>query len=295
MTDAPAAPLLLRSVLFVPAANRRALEKSAGLDADVLIFDLEDSAADSEKLAARERLAVHLAGAGRSARALSILRINRLEEGGRDDLAALADAPLDAVLLPKVESAEELQALDAALASRPATTAIWAMIETPRGIRRASEIAEASLSRPLGALVVGPNDIVLAADLQLSDGRPQLVPWLMEIVLAAKAANVAVIDGVYNDFRDEAGLLAECRQARALGFDGKTLIHPAQIAAANAAFAPSPGDIAHAQAVVEAFEEPANHGKGVVAVEGRMVERLHLRQAEALLARHRAIQERNHA
>jgi citrate lyase subunit beta / citryl-CoA lyase len=292
MTDASAPLSLMRSVLFVPAANQRALDKSAGLDADALIFDLEDSAAEGEKAEARGRLARHLSASGTAAGASKILRINRLDDGGRDDLAALTGTALGAILLPKVESPEELQALDAALADLPETAAIWAMIETPRGIRHAAEIAEMKLSRPLGALVVGPNDIVLAANLQLSAGRPELLPWLTQIVLAAKAAGVAVIDGVYNDFRDEAGLLAECRQARALGFDGKTLIHPTQISAANAAFAPSSDEIAHAQAVVSAFAEPANDGKGVVAVEGCMVERLHLRQAEALLARHRSIQER---
>ncbi len=281
MPAAPPRPL--RSALFVPAAKPRALEKSAGLAVDALIFDLEDSAAREEKEGARERLAAQLAALPDGG-PFRVARVNALGEGGAEDIAALSG--LGAVLLPKVESAAMLAALDEGLtgAGAPEALELWAMVETPRGILAAQEIAAARLSRPVGALVVGPNDIVLSTGIRLSPGRPELVPWLMQVVLAAKAAGVAVLDGVYNDFRDAEGLARECAQARALGFAGKTLIHPNQIGAANAAFAPSAGEIAAAERIVAAFALPAHAGRGVISLDGRMVERLHLEEARALLA-----------
>ena len=285
MTDPASIRPPLRSALFVPAANARAVEKSAGIAADALIFDLEDSAAPNEKDAARERLAAHLAN--RAPGASRIVRINALDTPeAAADLAMAARAAIDAVLLPKVESAAQLSELDAALtrAGAPASLALWAMVETPKGILAAPQIAMAGLSRDVAALVVGPNDIVKASGLKLSPGRPELLPWLMQILLAGKAAGIDVLDGVYNDFRDGKGFAAECAQGRRLGFSGKTLIHPMQVEPANTAFAPDEAELEEARAIVAAFAEPANASRGVVQVDGRMVERLHLAQAEALLA-----------
>ncbi|MCW4116459.1 CoA ester lyase [Aurantimonas sp. MSK8Z-1] len=287
----PHAPLLCRSALFVPAANPRALEKSASLAADALIFDLEDSAAPEAKAAARARLVAHLGTARPSG--LRVVRINALDgEDGQADLAAIGEVALDAILLPKVERPDTVADAAAALFYGARKPAFWAMIETPRGILEAPRIAEAGLAHGLSTLVVGPNDIALATGVSVSAGRPELVPWLMQILLAARSTGLAVLDGVYNDFRDAEGFAAECRQARRLGFDGKTLIHPTQLEPANAAFAPSPEEVAGAQRIADAFAAPENAGRGVIEIDGRMVERLHLVAAEQILARHDAITNR---
>ncbi len=288
---------LLRSALFVPAANARALEKSAALRPDALIFDLEDSAADGEKAEARERLRAHLAGRAKRAPSdpLRIVRINPLAtSAGTEDLLMACAVRADAVLLPKVETALALEEADVALqhCDAPASLALWAMVETPKGVLHAAGIAGARLSRPLGALVIGPNDLALAADLRLSPGRPELMPWIGPVLVAGHAHGVPVLDGVFNDIADAEGFAAECAAGRRFGFAGKTLIHPSQIALANAAFAPTAEEIAEAQAIVAAFADPVHAGRGVIRLGGRMVERLHLTRAEALLARAASIETR---
>ncbi|MBB3936098.1 HpcH/HpaI aldolase/citrate lyase family protein [Aureimonas phyllosphaerae] len=295
MTRAPAA--LLRSALFVPAANARALEKSASLAVDALIFDLEDSAAEGEKGAARERLRGHLATRGRQAAdgPLRVVRINPLDTpAGTEDLLMACAVRADAILLPKVEGPEALEEADTALqhCDAPPALALWAMVETPMGVLRAGAIAGAALSRSLGALVVGPNDLALAAGLLVSPGRPELMPWIGPILVAGHAHGVPVLDGVFNDLADSEGFAAECAAGRRFGFCGKTLIHPSQIDPADAAFGPTPDEIARAEAIVAAFSNPAHRGRGVIRLGTRMVERLHLAEAEALLARAALIRNR---
>ncbi|WP_062219938.1 HpcH/HpaI aldolase/citrate lyase family protein [Aureimonas sp. D3] len=285
---------LLRSVLFVPAANGRALDKSATLKADALIFDLEDSAADEEKDAARERLRAHLLARPPSS-ILRVVRINPLAtRHGTEDLLMARGARVDAILLPKVEGPRQLHEADDALVETdaPQNLRLWAMVETPRGVLHAPDIAEARLRHRLGALAIGPNDLVSAADLQLSPGRPELMPWLGPVLVAGKAAGIPVLDGVWSDLTDIGGFEAECAQARRMGFAGKTLVHPAQIAGANAAFGPSSEEIERARRLVAAFAAPDNAGRGVIRHEGRMVELLHLQAAERLLARAASIEER---
>lgn len=278
-----------RSVLFVPAANARALEKSLTLSADCVIYDLEDSVAPEAKVAARDALAAHFASHPKVGFE-RIVRVNMTETPwGKDDVAAAAKMGADAILLPKVERPQDI--IDAAnrLDRQDADPAlgVWAMIETARGILNADEIAvlgHRSAVR-LACFVVGPNDIARETGVRPQPGRPYLVPWLMQIILAARAGGVTVLDGVYNDFRDSVGFEAECAQGAAMGFDGKTLIHPGQIEAANRAFSPTEYEVAHARAVVEVFARPENAEKGVVSLDGQMVERLHLEMAERVLAK----------
>lgn len=278
-----------RSVLFVPASNSRVLEKSLALAADCVIYDLEDSVAPDTKIAARDALIAHFASHPK-VEFERIVRVNTADtQWGEADIMASAKIGADAVLLPKVERPQDvihaanlLDGSDAALSLR-----IWAMIETPRGILNADEIAllgHRSAAR-LGCFVVGPNDIALATGVRPQAGRPYLIPWLMQIILAARAGGIDVLDGVYNDFRNSAGFEAECLQAALMGFDGKTLIHPAQIDAANRAFSPSDEQLAHARAVIEVFSKPENADKGVVSLDGQMIERLHLEMAKRLLAK----------
>ena len=267
-----------RSLLFMPSANARALAKSRELPADGLIFDLEDAVAPDAKAGAREAVAAALAegGYGRRER---VLRVNALDsEWGGDDLAAAAAMPLDAVLLPKVESAE---AVRAAAARLPESMPVWCMLETPLGILNAREIAA---SPRVEALVMGTSD--LTADLRAATvpDRAPLMTALGLALLAARAYGRAILDGVHLDLADEAGFAASCRQGRALGFDGKTLIHPKQIAAANEAFAPSAEEIAAARRIIDAHREAVAAGRGIVVVEGRLVENLHVAAAERTLA-----------
>ncbi|MBV2145001.1 CoA ester lyase [Falsochrobactrum sp. TDYN1] len=278
-----------RSLLFVPAANKRALEKSLALSADGVIYDLEDSVAPEAKIAARGALTAHIAQNPQVAFE-RIVRVNAVDTPwGRDDLAMAAKSGADAILLPKVERPQDV--IDAArLLDRsdadPALQ-IWAMIETARGILNADEIAilgHRSAAR-LACFVVGPNDIARETGVRPLPGRPYLVPWLMQIILAARAGGLGVLDGVYNDFRDHAGFEAECGQGADMGFDGKTLIHPGQIEAANRAFSPTGEEVEQARAVIDIFARPENAGKGVVSLDGQMVERLHLEMAERLLAK----------
>jgi citrate lyase subunit beta/citryl-CoA lyase len=280
-----------RSVLYVPASNEKALAKIGQLACDAVIVDLEDAVAPEEKTAARARLAGIFAA--RPARCEIVVRINPLTgEWGNDDLAAaLACAP-DAILLPKVDTARDILEAGDALDDAPASdeTKLWAMIETPKALLNLGAIAELGRdpASRLACFVAGTND--LAKETGVSDRR-HLAPWLMQMVLAARAGALDLLDGVYNDFRDADGFSRECSEAAAMGFDGKTLIHPAQIEAANRAFSPSEAAVRQARSIVDAFARPENAGRGVIALDGKMVERLHLAQAEKLLSRVRAARE----
>jgi citrate lyase subunit beta/citryl-CoA lyase len=268
----------------MPASNARALDKARTLPADALVFDLEDAVAPEAKPMAR-RMAVAAASTGGYAPREVVIRVNALDTlWGRDDLAAAAVSGADAVLLPKVESAaaihEVLGALDAAGA--PPRLGLWAMLETPRGVLRAEAIAAAS-SR-LTALVMGTSDLTKDLHARHTLDRLPLVTSLGLCVLAARAHGLAALDGVHLDLDDEAGFLAACRQAAAMGFDGKTLIHPKTIAAANEAFAPSPDEVARAQRIIDAHADAVAHGQGVVVVDGRLVESLHVEDAHRVVA-----------
>lgn len=277
-----------RSVLYIPGSKSRALEKARNLPADAIIFDLEDAVAPDEKAAARMTLADELRTGGYGARA-KIARINALDtEWGHDDLAALSGAGADAILLPKVNGPDDINALSAAmdrLGGFDGVT-IWAMMETPLSILDAHDIARAPR---MAGMVMGTND--LAKDLG-TRSDPQRLPLLFSLskaLLAARAAGIVIVDGVYNAFKDDEGLRAEATQGRDLGFDGKTLIHPAQLAITNEVFAPSAGDIETAQRQIEGYEAALAEGKGVAVVDGKIVENLHVETARATLAKAAAI------
>ena len=278
-----------RSVLYVPGGNERAIAKARTLACDAVIFDLEDSVAPDAKVEARENLRKLLGkplGGGRE----TIIRINALSTPwGAEDLRAAQDLAPDAILIPKVEDPEDIAQIDEALdqTDAPETLRLWAMIETPKGIMNAGQIARASRT-PGGRLdcfVTGTNDIVKETGVAPLPGRPYLSTWLMEIVLAARAYGIDALDGVYNDFRDSEGFSIECAQGRAMGFDGKTLIHPGQIEAANRAFGIDQDKLEEARHIVEAFARPENARAGVISLDGRMVERLHADMAEKLIAK----------
>ncbi|TNM60563.1 HpcH/HpaI aldolase/citrate lyase family protein [Aliirhizobium smilacinae] len=285
-------PPVRRSLLSVPADNRRALEKAPKLDCDGVIYDLEDSVAPEKKSEARDNLAQAFSQQPQSQQQ-RIVRINPLEsEFGADDLKLVAKIKPDAVALPKVEHASEIAEVVDMLAQfapvRP--IALWAMIETPKGVLNASSIA--AESKGLKCLVVGLNDLRKETGVLPQAGRAYLVPWLMQIVLAGRAYGVDVIDSVFNDFKDNAGFASECAQGRAMGFSGKMLIHPAQIEMANQHFGPDPQSLEEAEAIVSAFEQPEARSLNVINLNGKMIERLHLVQAKTLLAQAAMILER---
>lgn len=272
----------LRSVLYIPGSKGRALDKARGLPADAIIFDLEDAVSVDEKEAARATLAGALATGGYGAR-MRIVRINGLDtEWGVDDAKAAKAMGVDAILLPKVSTPADLDAL----ADITGDTPLWAMMETPLGMLNAAQIA----AHPhLQGMVMGTND--LAKELQ-TRFRPDRLPMMTGLglcLLAAKAHGLAIVDGVYNAFKDDEGLAAECAQGRDMGFDGKTVIHPAQIAGANAAFSPSDEDVDLARRQIAAFEETEASGQGVAVVDGRIVENLHIVTARETLATAEAI------
>ncbi len=268
-----------RSALYIPGSKDRALDKARGLPIDVILFDLEDAVAPDAKVAARDTLHAALADGGYGSR-LRIVRINGLDtEWGRADAAAVAAMECDAILLPKVNGTDDVDALAALIPDLP----IWAMMETPQGILHAPNIA----NHPrIAGFVLGTND--LAKDLG-SRTRAALSASLQICVLAARAAGIVVLDGVYNAFKDEDGLRAECAEGRDMGFDGKTLIHPAQVAIANAAFGPTEEEIDLARRQIAAFEAAEAEGQGVAVVDGRIVENLHIVTARATLAKAEAI------
>jgi len=267
-----------RSVLYLPGSNARAMEKARTLACDAIIFDLEDAVAPTEKVGARTTLAEALRQGGFGNRA-RLVRVNGAEtEWGADDLATLRGLPFDGVLLPKVNDAAAIAAARAALPGVP----VWAMMETGAGILNAQEIACAP---GLEGFVMGTNDLARELGCRHRADRLPLMTSLQTCLLAARAHGRICVDGVFNAFRDEAGLRAECEQGRDLGFDGKTLVHPSQVAVANEVFAPTAGEIDLARRQIEAWDIAAAEGKGVAVVDGRIVENLHIVTARAVLAR----------
>ncbi|WEX77265.1 CoA ester lyase [Sinorhizobium numidicum] len=286
---------LRRSVLCVPADNARALAKVRDLAADAVIFDLEDAVSPDRKAQARKALGQHL-GANRPDGEV-IIRVNASGSGfGREDLTAALAAKPDAILLPKVESPADIQAALDWLAENdaPEDLRLWAMIETPRGVINGPAIAETgrTVGGRLDCVVVGLNDLRKETGVPALSGRTYLIPWLMQILLAARGSGLDAIDAVFNDFRDAEGFEAECRQGHDMGYDGKMLIHPAQIDVANQCFGIDEAAIAEAHAIINAFALPENAGKGVINLKGRMVERLHLDQAVKLAAKAEIIEKR---
>ncbi|OQO90745.1 CoA ester lyase [Saccharomonospora piscinae] len=278
-----------RSVLYLPGANERALEKARTLPADALVLDLEDAVAPDAKATARDRVCEAVASGAYGERETAV-RINGLGSAWHDaDVRAVAPVGPDAVVVPKVGSAADVHAVDRALtdAGAPARTAVWAMVETPAAVLRAEEIATAS--ERLTVLVLGTNDLAKELRAEFVPGRAPLLPSLSLCLLAARAAGKSIVDGVYNDVRDAEGFEAECVQARQFGFDGKTLVHPNQLDVCNRVFAPSEADVEHARRVIEALERAVADGRGVVTVDGRMVENLHVEQARRVLALHEAV------
>jgi (3S)-malyl-CoA thioesterase len=272
----------VRSVLYIPGSKERALEKARGLAADAIIFDLEDAVTPDAKADARTTLRSELDKGGYGQR-MKIVRINGFDTvWGRQDVEAMQGADIDALLLPKVNSAYDLQTLADMIPDVP----LWAMMETPSGILNAREVA----AHPrLAGIVMGTNDLVKELGCRVTPDRSTVMTSLQWSIIAARADNVLIVDGVYNAFKDDEGLRAECEQGRDLGFDGKTLIHPAQIDIANEVYAPSEADIELARRQIAAFEEVEASGQGVAVVDGKIVENLHIVTAKALLAKAEAI------
>lgn len=281
-----------RSVLYVPASNARAMEKIQQLACDAVVYDLEDAVGPDQKAESRERLRQHFNTGARSG-VEQIIRINSLssEWGNEDFLAARACKP-DAILLPKVNEAADIVAAEEALAETdaPQSLRLWAMLETPASLLNISQIANKAHDAHgrLDCFVAGANDLAKDTGARIEPGREVFRPWLMQMIAAARAAGCDILDGVWNDFRDTEGFARECREAVSMGFDGKTIIHPNQIEAANEAFSPSAEEIAEAEEIRAAFTDPENAGKGVIQISGKMVERLHLEMAEKLLTKHAA-------
>jgi citrate lyase subunit beta/citryl-CoA lyase len=277
-----------RSVPYMPGSNARALEKARTLDADAVILDLEDAVAPDAKGLARDQVAAAIRAGGFGRREV-IARINSLDTPwGAEDVKAVAAAGPDAVLVPKVSSPAHIARAAAALkaAGAPDRTRLWAMMETPLAMLTAQAVASAAAD-PLNRLtcfVMGTNDLAKETRARLVPGRAPMLPWLQTTLAAARAYGLDIIDGVYNSLSDEAGFLAECEQGRDLGFDGKTLIHPNQIAVANRVFAPSPDEVVRARAVIDAFAQPENRDKGAIQLDGRMVERLHAEIGQRIVA-----------
>jgi citrate lyase subunit beta/citryl-CoA lyase len=276
-----------RSILFMPGSNARAIEKARSLPADGVVIDLEDAVAPDAKLTAREQAAAAVKAGGFGAREVFI-RVNGFNTPwGADDLVAATHAAPDGIVLPKVDDPAVLELVGKRLLDMHADRRIhiWAMIETPMAVLRVNEIAAMardSESR-LAGFMLGTNDMVKESFGRIVPGRAALIPWLMQIIAAARAYGISVLDGVYNNFSDLEGLRAECEQGRDMGFDGKTLIHPSQIEIANAAYSPAAADVAEARKIIAAFDLPANRSKGVVQIDGRMVERMHADMARRMV------------
>jgi citrate lyase subunit beta / citryl-CoA lyase len=273
-----------RSALYLPGNNARAMEKARTLSADVLIFDLEDAVGPDAKAESRAKVCDAIASGGYHPREI-VVRVNGLgTDWHDDDLAAVAASTADGVLVPKVESGEQVQALAGVLDTLDAPQALrlWVMIETPRAILRVEEIASAS--DRLAGLVVGTNDLVNDLHALHVPGRAPVLPALALAMLGARAAGKAILDGVFNNITDEAGFRAEARQGREMGFDGKTLIHPSQLGPANEVFGPSPEELTDARKIVSAYEQAQATGDSVITVDGRMIESLHVRDAQRILA-----------
>lgn len=268
-----------RSVLYMPGSNARAIEKARTLAADGVILDLEDAVAPDAKEGARKRVVEAVKAGGFGAREVFI-RVNAIDTPWHaDDLSAAAHAAPDAILVPKISDPDQLEIigrrlLDMGTAHR---TRVWAMIETPVAILNVRAIADAARDSEtrLAGFVLGTNDLAKETGARFVPGRSPMLSWLSTCVLAARSAGIAVLDGVYNDLSDMDGFAHECREGRDMGFDGKTLIHPNQVGPCNEAFSPPPDEVAQARKIIAAFDLPENKGKGVVALDGRMVERMH--------------------
>lgn len=282
-----------RSCLYMPGANTRALEKARGLPADTLILDLEDAVAPDAKDEAREAIRAALAEGGYGHREV-LVRMNGLDTAwGSNDLKMAVESGADGVLAPKVETGADIKRLDDALnrAGASPNMALWVMIEMPLAILNIKEIAEAADGTRLTTFVMGTNDLAKEYRAKATPDRLAFQTALQLSIAAARAYGLTAIDGVYNDIKNEDGLIFECEQGRTLGFDGKTLIHPSQLATTNRVFAPSPADVEQAKAVIEAFADPANAGKGVLKVNGKMTELLHLDEAQRTVEMNEAIRE----
>jgi len=277
-----------RSLLFMPGSNARALDKARALPVDGLILDLEDAVAPDAKAAARSQVAEAVAARGFGRREV-LIRINSLDSPWwLDDLAMAAKARPDGILVPKISRVADMAAIADRLSDINADHAIriWIMIETARSVLDADQLAKASQDSEmrLAGFVFGPNDLSLETGIRMQPGRATMLPALVNCVLAARASGLAILDGPYSDINNPDGLAAECAQARDLGFDGKTLIHPDQIEACNTAFTPRAEDVAQARKIIAAFEQPENKGRGAIQLDGRMVERLHAEIARKTIA-----------
>ena len=282
-----------RSVLYMPGSNARALEKAKSLKADAFIFDLEDAVAPDAKSAAREQVAQTVLGGGFGAREI-VIRINGLATSwGKDDIATAAKAGPDAVLVPKVSTPDDVMAAARALADvgAPAKTKLWIMLETPLAMLNAEAITRTARdpASRLAVAVMGTNDIAKDTRARLTPGRSSMLAYLSLCVAACRSHGVEILDGVFNDFSNEAGLREECEQGRDFGMDGKTLIHPSQIASCNEIFAPAGDEIVWAKKIIGVFDAPENASKGALQIEGRMVERLHADMARRTVAVAQAI------
>ena len=273
-----------RSVLYMPGANQRAMDKARSLDCDCIIFDLEDAVAENAKEQARGAVTQMIEEGGYGYREL-VVRVNGLDTPwGRDDMAAFAGMPIDALLFPKVESAEQLVEIEkqAAAAGIAGSLALWLMIETPRGVLDVRSVIAAS--KRVECLVMGTSDLVKELRAQHTPARTNIGYALQHCVLAAREAGVDILDGVHLDFRNQESFIEACSQGRAIGFDGKTLIHPTQIEAANLSFGYPEEAIADARAVMAVWQEAQAAGKGVAVLDGRLIENLHAAEAERVLA-----------
>jgi len=282
---------ICRSALYVPAINARAIEKSRSINSDAVVFDLEDSVAPGQKEQARQQL-TEAFELPRNNDKTYLIRSNPI--GSADylqDLQTVRDCKPDILLLPKVSSVKDVEVFeqDAIVAGIPTSMKTWFMIETAAGIADLNAIVKAGFNTrwPVTGLVLGHNDLSLETGVSLDNDRQYLIPWLMQVILCAKKNKLLTLDSVWNDFRDLDGFEREAQQARSMGFDGKSLIHPGQVEVANRAFAPTEAEIADAEEIVAAFADPSNANAGVINLNGKMVERLHLQQAQQLLAKAR--------
>jgi citrate lyase subunit beta / citryl-CoA lyase len=277
-----------RSLLFMPGSNARALEKARNLHADVLILDLEDSVAPDAKALARDQIAQAIAAKGFGKREVWIRTNSTDTSWFADDVAMAGKAKPDGILVPKISTVEDLNAIGARLASigADASIKVWAMIETARAVLDADRLASASRDPKtrLAGFVFGPNDIARETRIRMQPGRSAMIPMITHCILATRAHGLEILDGPYSDFSNVDGFAHECTQGRDLGFDGKTLIHPGQIEACNAIFTPPAEEVAEARKVIAAFERPENASKGAIQIDGRMVERLHAGMAKRTIA-----------
>ena len=277
-----------RSVLYMPGSNTRALEKARTLAADGIIIDLEDAVAPDAKDAARDQTVAAVKAGGYGPREV-VIRVNGPgTPWSAADIRAAAFSGADAVLLPKVQSPDDLRAARAVLgeAGAPPELALWAMMETPLAMLNAAQIAAAGPAGPypLAVFVMGTNDLAKETRASLGGGRLGMLSWLATCIAAARAYGLDVLDGVYNSIGDEEGFKEECKQGKLIGMDGKTLVHPSQIAPCNAIFSPDEGEVVWAQKIIDAFALPENAGKGVIMVEGRMAEIMHADMAKRTVA-----------